>query len=245
MEKYQRIDALSRTQLLFGESKMKRINNVKVIIFGIGGVGSWCAESLIRSGVRHLTIVDGDKVCVSNINRQRMATIHSIGMAKVDEMKKILLSLSPDAEIMAINEVYCAETANQFRLEEYDYIIDAIDSLDDKALLIENATNTNAKLFSSMGAALKIDPTKVKVAEFWKVTDCPLARALRQKFKRNGIKPKRKFLCVYSEERLKNCSIEQSESKDNHKANGSLMHITAIFGLTIAGLILKNLYEDI
>lgn len=88
MEKYQRIDALSRTQLLFGESKMKRINNVKVIIFGIGGVGSWCAESLIRSGVRHLTIVDGDKVCVSNINRQRMATIHSIGMAKVDEMKK-------------------------------------------------------------------------------------------------------------------------------------------------------------
>ncbi len=248
---------LSRATLLLGEETMKSIEDVKVIIFGVGGVGSWCAESLVRSGVRHLTIVDSDKVCVSNVNRQRMATVDTIGQVKVEALKNMLLTILPDAKIDARQEVYCEETADKFNLDDYDYIIDAIDSLKDKVLLIENATKTKARFYSSMGAALKIDPTKIKVAEFWDVIGCPLARALRQRFKKLKRRPYKKFKCVYSEELLDNKGmIEEStddpenrllplhSERDASKAriNGSIMHITAIFGLTLAGLVLKDIY---
>lgn len=249
---------LSRANLLLGDESMAKVKDTKVIIFGVGGVGSWCAESLVRSGVRHITIVDSDEVCVSNINRQRMATVDTIGEVKVEALKKILLSILPDAEIEAIREVYCEDTAERFRLEEYDYIIDAIDSLKDKVLLIENGTRTKAKFFSSMGAALKIDPTKIRVAEFWNVTGCPLARALRQRFKKLKRRPAKKFQCVYSEELLENKVIPSvgeeegfckgfplNSNRDAAKArvNGSIMHITAIFGMTLAGLVLKDIYN--
>lgn len=247
---------LCRASILLGEKTMKRIEDVRVIIFGVGGVGSWCAESLVRSGVRHLTIVDSDKVCVSNINRQRMATVDTIGDVKVEALKKVLLSILPDAEIDTRQEIYCEETADKFNLSEYDYIIDAIDSLKDKVLLIENATRTKAKFYSSMGAALKLDPTKIKVAEFWNVIGCPLARALRQRFKKLKRRPSKKFQCVYSEELLENKGVHPENNQDIDKIsaplhserdaakariNGSIMHITAIFGLTLAGLVIKDI----
>ena len=185
-----------RAELLFGDEGMSRIAEKRVIIFGVGGVGSWCAESLVRSGIRELTIVDSDCVSVTNINRQLMATTKTVGQVKVDALKERLLTINPSAEITALQQVFNAETASQFSLEEYDYIIDAIDSLKDKALLILLACQTKAKLFSSMGAALKLDPTRIKTAEFWKVTGDPLARALRNRFKRDKQFPKRKFQCV-------------------------------------------------
>ena len=253
-----------RSELLLGDEAMGRIAEKRVIIFGVGGVGSWCAESLVRSGIRKLTIVDSDRVCITNINRQLMATTKTVGQVKVDALKERLLSINPSAEITALQQIFTAETAESFELDTYDYIIDAIDSLKDKALLILMASQTKAKFFSSMGAALKLDPTRIKTAEFWKVKGDPLARALRKRFKRDGQYPKRKFQCVYSDELLENkghnatCGTEQCmcpKAKNgpgdpnllNHEwcsskaqINGTLSHITAIFGFMLAGLIIQD-----
>ena len=231
-------EIFQRSELLLGSEAMSRIAEKRVIIFGVGGVGSWCAESLVRSGIKHLTIVDSDSVCASNINRQLMATTETVGQVKVDALKERLLSINPEAEITAIHEFFTAETADSFHLETYDYIIDAIDSLKDKALLILMATNLpssrgdkrGATFFSSMGAALKLDPTRIKIDEFWKVQGDPLARTLRKRFKHEGQFPARKFQCVYSDELIE----LQGAGK------GSLVHITAIFGFMLAGLVIQD-----
>ena len=254
----------NRTRLLLGDDAMNRLANIRVIIFGVGGVGSWCAESLIRSGITQLAIVDSDRVCITNINRQLMANLSTIGKVKVDALKEQLLLINPNAKIDAIQEIFSEDTAESFHIEKFDYILDCIDSLKDKALLIELATRTKARFFSSMGAALKIDPTRVKVAEFWNVQGCPLARALRNRFKRNKRFPGKKFKCVYSDELLSNKGKESSCGTDkcmcpktesgpgnnllvNHEwcsskaqINGSLMHITALFGMILGGLVIKD-----
>lgn len=223
-------EIFQRSELLLGAEAMSRIAEKRVIVFGVGGVGSWCAESLVRSGIKHLTIVDSDVVCTSNINRQLMAITETVGQVKVEVLKERLLSINPSAEITAIHEFFTAETAESFHLDTYDYIIDAIDSLKDKAHLILMACQTEATFFSSMGAALKLDPTHIKIAEFWKVQGDPLARVLRKKFKHEGQYPARKFLCVYSDELI--------EPKGEGK--GSLVHITAIFGHMLAGLVVQD-----
>ena len=223
-------EIFQRSELLLGSEAMKCIAEKRVIIFGVGGVGSWCAESLIRSGVKQLTIVDSDSVCISNINRQLMATTETIGKVKVDVLRERLLSINPSAQILAIHEFFTAETAESFNLNTYDYIIDAIDSLKDKVLLILMACQTEAVFFSSMGAALKLDPTHIKITEFWKIQGDPLARVLRKRFKREGQYPSRKFLCVYSDELI--------ESKGEGK--GSLVQITAIFGFMLAGMVIQD-----
>jgi len=265
-----------RSELLLGNEAMGHIGEKRVIIFGVGGVGSWCAESLIRSGIRHLTIVDSDRVCITNINRQLMATSKTVGQVKVDVLKERLLTINPSAEITALQQIFTAETAESFDIGSYDYIIDAIDSLKDKTLLILMATNLpssrggkrGVQFFSSMGAALKLDPTRIKITEFWKVQGDPLARALRKRFKRDGQYPKRKFLCVYSDELLENkghnatCGTEQCvcpKAKNgpgdpnllNHEwcsskaqINGTLAHITAIFGFMLAGLVIQDAVKD-
>ena len=253
-----------RNELLLGGETMERIAQKRVIIFGVGGVGSWCAESLVRSGIRQLTIVDSDLVCITNINRQLMATMLTMGQVKVEALKERLLTINPSAEITALQKIFTQETAEEFALDSYDYIIDAIDSLKDKAALILLACQTKAKFFSSMGAALKMDPTRIRVTEFWKVQGDPLARALRKKFKSRGEFPKRKFQCVYSDELLENkghnatCGTEQcmcpkaklgpgDPSLLNHEwcsskaqINGTLAHITAIFGFMLAGLVIQD-----
>ena len=256
-----------RSELLLGEDVMNRIACARVIVFGVGGVGSWCAESLVRSGIKHLTIVDSDRVCITNINRQLMATSETIGHVKVDALKTRLLSINPSAEITAIQKIFNEETAEDFHIGDYDYIIDAIDSLKDKALLILMACQTQARLFSSMGAALKMDPMRIRVSEFWKVQGDPLARALRKKFKSQGQFPKRKFKCVFSDELLQNkghnatCGTERclcpkamsgpgDKSLLNHEwcsskaqINGTIAHITAIFGFTLAGLVISDIQK--
>ena len=235
-----------RSELLLGKEAMDRMTAKRVILFGVGGVGSWCAESLVRSGIRQLTIVDSDRVCITNVNRQLMATTATIGQVKVEALKERLLSINPSAEIMALQKVFTQETVEEFDLDSYDYIIDAIDSLKDKALLILKACQTKAKFFSSMGAALKLDPTRIKTAEFWKVQGDPLARALRNRFKRDKCFPKRKFQCVYSDELLQNQGNPSDEGEipstfNKPQVNGSLAHITAIFGFTLAGLVVQDI----
>lgn len=235
----------NRTKRLVGESALEKIFQKRVIIFGVGGVGSWCAESLVRSGIKHLTIVDADRVNVTNVNRQLMATTKTVGRVKVDVLKERLLEISPDAVIDARAELYSAETADSFRLQDYDYIIDAIDSLDCKMHLLLNASRTKAKVYASMGAALKMDPTKIKVAEFWDAKGCPLARALRDKFKKNELRPAKKIKVVYSEELLKNLgpvANDDGSPAEFHKVayNGTMAHAVAIFGFTIAGLVMQD-----
>lgn len=252
-----------RTELLLGSETMETITQKRVIIFGVGGVGSWCAESLIRSGIQRLTIVDSDCVCTTNINRQLMATTQTIGRAKVEVLRERLLTINPQAELTALQKVFTEETAESFHIEDYDYIIDAIDSLKDKALLIKMACDTKAKFFSSMGAALKMDPTRIRVTEFWKVQGDPLARALRKKFKSQKQFPKRKFVCVYSDELLQNKGHNVADDTEHHaytktqderdaptllnpakQINGTLAHITAIFGFMLAGLVLQDICKQ-
>jgi len=256
-----------RTELLMGAEIMSEIAHKKIIIFGIGGVGSWCAESLIRSGIVNLTIVDSDRICVTNINRQLHATTKTVGEVKTEALKKRLLEINPQAKITDIQKIYNKETHDFFKLDQYNYIIDAIDSLSNKITLIRNATRTNATLFSSMGASMKIDPTRIKVSEFWEVKGCPLGSIVRKKI-RKGDLPAKKFLCVYSEELLElkgswsTCGTDKClcpKTKDapgdpdltdhewcSQKAviNGTVAHITAIFGFTLAGLVLQDIYNN-
>ena len=257
-----------RSRLLMGDAPLQRLHDIRVILFGVGGVGSWCAESLVRSGVKHLTIVDSDRVNISNVNRQLMATTQTVGQVKVEMLKERLLSINPEAEITAIQDIYNAENSETFKLNEYDVIIDAIDSLAEKAHLLLTASRTDALLYSSMGAALKMDPTRIQVAEFMKVRGCPLGRALRKKMKHQKVRPAKKFLCVYSDEVLPNLgeadvdgyeptiaeSTDAQEGREellshnwnDRKAqiNGTMSHITAMFGFMLAGLIVQHFYES-
>lgn len=219
-----------RTTLVLGEGTMKALSEVKVILFGVGGVGSWCAEGLVRSGVEHLTIVDFDVVSESNVNRQLMATTLTVGRVKVEALKERLLSINPQAEIVALKKQFSEESSEEFSLDDYDYIIDCIDTLKDKISLILCATKSSAVFFSSMGAARKVDPTRIKVTDFWKVRDCPLGAALRKRMRQKGTLPERSFLCVYGDEVL-------SSQK------GSLVHITSIFGMTLCGLVIKDIFS--
>lgn len=238
----------NRSELLLGPGAMERLATASVAIFGIGGVGSWAAEALIRTGLRNLTIVDADVVAPTNINRQLMATTLTVGTPKVEALWTRLLEINPGARISAINRRFCSDTASTFNLQSFGYIIDAIDSLTDKALLITTATRLKIKIFSSMGAACKLNPSRIQVANFEKVNGCRLAAALRRKFKQSGSFPSRKFKCVFSDEFLPNIGrpAESDTAMTYGKAvtNGALCHITAIFGLTLAGLVVEDIVQN-
>jgi tRNA A37 threonylcarbamoyladenosine dehydratase len=257
-----------RTELLFGKSFIEKAAEKRVIIFGIGGVGSWCAESLVRSGISKLTIVDSDRVCVTNVNRQLMATTKTVGKVKTEVLKDRLLEINPKAEITDLQMIYSKETHDFFQLNTFDFIIDAIDSFSNKIQLIHEATKTNAVLFSSMGAALKMDPTRIKVAEFWKVDGCPLGAALRKRIRQSKALVSKKFMCVYSDELLENkgknasCGTEKclcpkamqgpgNPDLVNHEwcslkaqVNGTTSYMPAMFGMTIAGLVVQAIEKE-
>ena len=241
-------DIFNRTKRLVGDRVMESISQKRIILFGVGGVGSWCAESLVRSGIRHLTIVDSDNVSITNVNRQLMATTKTVGKVKVEVLRNRLLEINPHANIVAQQDIYEEANTEKFQLDTFDYIIDAIDSLENKMQLLWHATRTEATVFSSMGAALKMDPTRIKVAEFWKVAGCPLARCLRDKFKSKKKNLAKKVMCVYSDELLENLGgVPENDSAPDefHKVayNGTMAHATAIFGFTIAGLVMQDIYQ--
>lgn len=237
-------ELFGRSRLLLGDALMEKLHDTKAIIFGIGGVGSWCAEGLVRSGLSKLTIVDADTVSLSNVNRQLMASTSTVGRVKVDVLRERLSDINPDAEILAIHKTYSAETAQDFDLDSYNYVIDAIDSLKDKAALVLKASASKAEFYSAMGAALKVDPERVKVGPFSKVIGCPLASRLRKKLKKMGEMPAKDFTCVWDDEVLENRG-EQPEQECSYKAvtNGSMAAVTGIFGLTLSGLVIRDLYR--
>lgn len=226
----------TRSCSILGNDAMHRLSHRNVIVFGVGGVGSWCAESLVRTGLTHLTIVDSDTVSVTNVNRQLMATSQTIGQPKAQVMQRRLQEINPQAQVTALCSRYTPDSAEQYDLGKYDVVIDCIDSLPDKADLILRTSRLypDTILLSSMGAALRTDPTQIRVAEFWKVQGDALARALRNRFKRSRQFPAHKFQCVYS--------LEQSRPNlVPGDGNGSLVHITSIFGMTLSGLALRHL----
>ena len=237
----------TRLRLLLGDDALSRVMQTRVIVFGVGGVGSWCAESLVRSGISDITLVDADKVCVTNINRQLLATSSTVDGVKVEVMKRRLLDINPHAKVTTLEMRYNEDTAGAFNLNDYNYVIDAIDSLADKALLIRNACDSRATLFASMGAALKTDSSRIATAEFWKVHGCPLAAALRRRFKRSGSLPSRKFMCVYSDEVFPNRGVavndDGSMTYGKVAINGTLAHTTAIFGLKLAEMVITSLIK--
>ena len=223
----------SRSTALLGKESMALLQSKRVILFGIGGVGSWCAECLIRTGLTHLTIVDGDTVQDSNLNRQLPATQATLSMPKVEALKTRLLEINPDAEIEAIYTMYNEQCTKDgpFDLSQYDYIIDAIDSVADKTdLLLYASRLKGVKIFSSMGAALRFDPTQVTTGELMSIKGDALAKAVRARMKRLDRHPSKKIRCVYSTEQAQKC-----------ETRGSLMQVTAVFGLTLASMVIGDL----
>lgn len=257
----------NRAELLLGDKTLKRFEDIKVILFGVGGVGSWCAEALIRTGVKNLTIVDNDVVCITNVNRQMQATSHNVGKVKVNELKKRLLMINPNANINAIQEVYHETTRDIYKLDEYDYILDAIDSLSSKIDLIRTALATDATFYSTMGAALKMDVSKIQTSSIWKTDNCPLAKLVRKRMRQQKIKGD--FLCVWSDELLENaiegragcgtgqCFCPKIVNPDGEEVssdvwcdkkaqiNGSLVHITGAFGFALAGLVIQDVCKQL
>ncbi|MCL2442221.1 MAG: epoxyqueuosine reductase QueH [Treponema sp.] len=224
-----------RLGLLIGEEGINKLKNTHVLVFGVGGVGSWAAEALVRSGIGKIGIIDNDVICASNINRQIEATTLTIGLPKAATLKKRLLEINPECEVTAWDELFCRENADKFNIEKADYVIDAIDSLNHKLDLIEIVYNSGVVLFSSMGMALKMDPSRIKTASIWKTDNCPLARHVRQGLRKRGFSGD--FTVVYSNEQ----PIKTSEqpAPGQKPVNGSAVTVTASAGLMLASLVLQ------
>ena len=232
-----------RSEALLGSEAMARLKAARVLVIGVGGVGSWCAEALVRTGLGHITLVDDDVVAESNVNRQCPATAATVGRPKVAAMAERLCVINPQADVIAKFERF-----ERFeRFEKFDVVVDAIDSVDCKAELILGAMEAGVPIVSSMGAALRLDPTKVKVTRFEKVEGDGLARALRQRFKKLGRFPKEKFGCVWASESPVGRSVPDRRGAQgtarptSGEGKGSLMPVTATFGMCLASEAIKIL----
>lgn len=241
----------NRMSLLIGNEGLDRLVRARVAVFGLGGVGSWTAEALVRSGVGHILLVDADVVAESNINRQLVALDSTVGRTKAEVLRERLLDINPAADIEIRVERYTSATAESFPLESFSFVVDAIDSLADKALLILRSTAVRGLGFaSSMGAAMKLDPEKIHIDEFWRVKGCPLAAALRRRFKKSGQFPARKFKCVFSDEqpvaRHDGLGPDMSGAMmfDKVAVNGAACHITAIFGMMLASIVIRDILSS-
>lgn len=247
------LNQFSRTELIFGSEAMKKLSSVRIAIFGVGGVGSYTAEALARSGVGTLDLIDDDKVCITNINRQLFATRKTVGKHKVDVAKERLEEINPKICINTYKTFYLPETSNQFDFSQYDYVVDAIDTVKGKIELVIRANETKTPIISSMGAGNKVDATAFKVSDIHKTKVCPLARVMRQELKKRRIK---KLKVVYSEEiAIKpiddmaiSCKTQcvcppGTVRKCTHRNQvpGSNAFVPPVVGLIIAGEIIKDI----
>jgi len=220
-----------RLTLLTGDQGLEKLSRTKVLVFGAGGVGSWAAEALVRSGIGKIGIIDNDTICASNVNRQIEATTLTIGQPKATTLKKRLLEINPDCEITAYDELFCLESAEKFDIKNADYVIDAIDTLNHKLDLIETVCYYKVPLFSSMGMALKTDPSKIKISTIWKTDVCPLARHVRQGLRKREFSGD--FSVVYSDE-------QKHENAEESRVNGSIVTVTACAGFILASMVVNS-----
>ena len=230
----------SRTELLLGKEKMEKLAAGRVCIFGIGGVGGYVAEALARSGVGHLELVDNDVVCLSNLNRQIIATHETLGRYKADVMKERILSINPEAEVTVHKCFYLPETRSQFDFTNYDYVVDAIDTVAGKIALVLQAEESGTPVISSMGAGNKLDPAAFQVADIYQTSVCPLAKVMRKELKKRGVK---KLKVVYSKElpvAVQN-DEESLQSSPRRSTPGSIAFVPSVAGLIIAGEVVKDL----
>lgn len=236
------MNKFSRTALLIGNDGLEKLKKSSVIVFGVGGVGGYTVEALARSGVGKITVVDNDTVSSSNINRQIIATVDTVGKNKVDVIKDRVLSINPNANVVTFNTFYSPENSSIFDFSQYDYIVDAIDSVTGKIDLCVKATQTNTPIISSMGAGNKLDATAFKVADIYQTKVCPLAKVMRRELKARGIK---KLKVVYSEEEpIKStniCCADIPEGKRQIPA--SIAFVPSVVGLIIAGEVIKDLIK--
>ncbi len=244
------LDRFSRTQLVFGKEAMDRLKGSRVAVFGVGGVGGYTVEALARSGVGAIDIIDNDKVCLTNINRQIIATGKTVGKYKVDVAKERIEEINPDCKVTAFRTFYMPETADRFDFTKYDYVVDAIDTVTGKIALIENAKKAGTPIISSMGAGNKVDPTAFEVADIYKTSVCPLARVMRYELKRRGIK---KLKVVYSKEKPIPPIADEDPNGENgclsmadkvagkRQVPGSTAFVPSVAGLIIAGEVIKDI----
>ena len=229
---------LSRTEFLLGADSVAALKNKRVIVFGVGGVGGYVCEALARSGVGRIDIVDNDTVSVSNINRQIIALTSTVGQYKVDVMEKRMRDINPKIEVTAFNTFYTPNTEGDIDLSGYDYIVDAIDTVSGKISLAVRAEALGIGIISSMGAGNKTDPTAFKVADIYKTSVCPLARAMRTELKKRGVKA---LKVVYSEEKAITPIYPENMEKSRKMPPASCAFIPSVVGLIIASEVIKDL----
>ncbi len=240
-----------RTELIFGKEAIEKLANLRVAIFGLGGVGGYVVEALARSGIGKLDIIDSDTVCLSNINRQIYATTNTVGQYKVDIAKQRIVEINPDIEVNTYKIFFDNEMAELFDFSQYDYVVDAIDTVTGKIKLIEKATLSKTRIISSMGAGNKIDPTLFEVADIYQTSVCPLAKVMRRELKKRGIE---KLKVVYSKEKPivpngqetkeKTCELDMPVTRKTHKQTpGSTPFVPPVVGLIIAGEVVKDLIK--
>ncbi|MBR0542076.1 MAG: tRNA threonylcarbamoyladenosine dehydratase [Clostridia bacterium] len=231
-----------RTEMLFGEEAMKKFASSRVAVFGIGGVGGHAAEALVRSGIGNIELIDADTVCQSNINRQLFATTKNIGRLKTEAAKERLLEINPEINITVKSIFYLPENADEFDFTQYDYIIDAVDTVAAKLSLAQKAQLAGTPIISSMGAGNKLDPTLFEVADIYKTSVCPLAKVMRSECRKRGIK---KLKCVYSKEiPMKPKEVFNEEKSTRRQTPGSVAFVPSVAGLIIAGEVLKDLAKQ-
>lgn len=247
------LNQFSRTQLLLGENSMSALANARVAVFGIGGVGGYVCEALVRSGVGHFDLIDDDKVCLTNLNRQIIATRKTVGKYKAEVMRDRMLEINPDVEVVVHKCFFLPENADEFPFHEYDYVVDAVDTVTAKLELVVKCQKEGAPIISSMGAGNKLEASAFKVADIYKTRMCPLAKVMRRELKRRGI---RKLKVVYSEEKptrpLEDMSIScrtncicppgaKHKCTERRDIPGSVAFVPSVAGLIIAGEVVKDL----
>jgi len=236
-----------RLALLTGKDGSEKLKKTNALVFGAGGVGSWAAEALVRCGIGKIGIIDNDVICASNVNRQIEATSLTIGLPKTYALKKRLLEINPDCEVTAWDKLFCLENAHFFKIENSDYVIDAIDTVRHKLDLIETVYKAGIPLFSSMGMALKINPSLIKTASVWKTENCPLAKVIRQELRKRNFSGD--FTVVYNDEKLSIKTKEQQleenilgeKSQRKKTVNGSIVTVTATAGFLLANLVIQDI----
>lgn len=243
----------SRTELLLGKEAMEKLKNSRVAVFGIGGVGGYVCEALVRSGVGSFDLIDDDKVCLTNLNRQIIATRKTVGKYKTEVMKERILDINPDAKVEIHNCFFLPENADEFPFSEYDYVVDAVDTVTAKISLVMKAQECHVPIISSMGAGNKLDGSQFKVADIYKTKVCPLAKVMRRELKKRGVK---KLKVVYSEEMptrpVEDMAIScrthcicppgaQHKCTERRDIPGSVAFVPSVAGLIIAGEVIKDL----
>ncbi len=233
------MDIFSRTEILIGKEAMERLKCAHVAVFGLGGVGGYAAEALARSGIGTLTLVDNDTISETNLNRQIIALQSTVGMKKTDAAEQRIKSINPDIKIIKRDVFYLPETAESFDFSEYDYIVDAVDTVKAKLTLAENAQKSNTPIISSMGTGNKLHPEMLEIADISETSICPLARVMRKECKARGIK---KLLCVYSKEApLTPAQTEETKGTLGRPVPGSTAFVPGTAGLIIAGRVINDL----